>query len=402
MRLLWILTLTLAAIWVFSAFMAPPHSVEALAHFSREHLDRADARAQRGYLASGAGAFISFGLLWYLSKRSFLGGKGPFSGRVSLGRSMLMAAALGALVTAIIALVMLPVRAYSGYFLERQYGLTGASFGVWLVDYLKDFLLGAFGYAVAGAAVAWMLQKIPRGWIWTLTVGSVVASAFIAFIYPSVIAPFMDRFHPLEDPVILADIERLSADAGMEIGEVLVMEASAKTTRSNAYFAGFGKARQVVLYDNLIDTHTPEQVKLVLAHEMGHWKYGHVAKGILISAVGTLLVLLIFRTAIADIPLTSYRNIERALLALLLVSSLAGYVLSPASSYISRRFEVEADAFSLALTGDSDTFVSTQVNLAVTNLSDVDPPAFMRWFAWTHPTTLERIRVAERWNLPSP
>jgi STE24 endopeptidase len=91
-----------------------------------------------------------------------------------------------------------------------------------------------------------------------------------------------------------------------------------------------------------------------------------------------------------------YVDLERFLASLLVFAALAGYVLTPASSYVSRTFEVQSDAYSLQLTGDRAAFVSTQVSLAIANLGDVDPPPFIRWFAWTHPTTLERIRAASQ------
>ena len=399
MKVLWALSLTFALLWLVSAFIPTSHSEEALRRFDEEHLNRANDRAVRGYIASGVNTFIVFGLLWYLSKRPIA--SGVFRGRVTPTGALWMGILLGIGISLLMAIVTLPLRIYAGFVLERQFGLSGVSFGVWFVDYLKNVGMNALTYAVAGGAVAWAFVCLPRSWPWVLSLGYVVASVFIAFIYPTVIAPVFDEFYPLEDQAILSDIRSLTDRAGMEVGEVLVMKASAKTTRVNAYFAGVGASRQVVLYDNLINTHTREQVSLVVAHEMGHWKYGHVAKGLAFSAVGVVGVLLAFSMTVGRVPPSSYGSLERALLLLLMVSTLAGYVLSPASSFISRRFEVASDAYSLELTADPGTFISTQVNLSRGNLSDVEPPLFMRWFAWTHPTTLERIQAAERW-LPPP
>ncbi len=397
MKVLWVLSLTFAVLWVGSALIPQGHSQEALRYFDEAHLERADARALRGYVSSGLNTLIVFGSLWFLSRRALL--SGMFKGQMTAIGALWMGVLLGVTVSLFLAVVTLPLRIYAGFILERQFGLSSASFGVWFVNYVKNVGLNALTYAVAGGAVAWAFVYLPRSWPYVLSVGYVAASIFIAFIYPTVIAPVFDKFYPLTDQAILGDIRSLTEKAGMEVGEVLVMEASAKTSRANAYFAGVGASRQVVLYDNLINTHTREQVKLVVAHEMGHWKGGHVSKGLVFSALGVAGVLLLFFLANGRMPPSSYASLERALLLLFVVSTLAGYVLSPASSFISRRFEVAADAYSLELTGDPATFVSTQINLSRGNLSDVEPPLFMRWFAWTHPTTLERINAAVNWGL---
>jgi STE24 endopeptidase len=179
------------------------------------------------------------------------------------------------------------------------------------------------------------------------------------------------------------------------------MEASVKTTRVNAYFAGIGRTKQVVLYDTLLATSSREEVRLVVAHELGHWELGHVVKGLLLSGILVLAGLWTLRLSISQLagasgpasllPMTA---LENALVVLFVFATLASFALSPVSSYVSRRFEVQSDAYSLALTGDRGAFVSTQIALAKGNLGDVEPPPFIRWFAWTHPTTLERIRSA--------
>jgi STE24 endopeptidase len=396
MKVLWALSLTFAVLWLVSAFVPVVHSQNALRYYDEAHLDRADARAVRSYIASGVNTFIVFGLLWYLSKRSIAGGF--FGGRVTPMGALWMGVLLGVAVSLLMAIVTLPLRIYGGFILERQFGLSSVGFGVWFINYLKNVVLNTLEYAVIGGAVAWAFVFLPKRWPWALTLGYVVAAMLIAFIYPSVIAPIFDKFYPLQDQAILGDIRDLTDKAGMEVGEVLVMEASVRTARANAYFAGVGGSRQVVLYDNLINTHTQEQVKLVVAHEMGHWRYGHVAKGLAFSAIGVAGVLLAFSLAVGRMPPSSYASLERTLLLLLIVSTLAGYVLSPASSFISRKHEVAADAYSLELTADPGTFISTQLNLSRSNLSDVEPPLFMRWFSWTHPTTLERINAAVEWD----
>ena len=114
------------------------------------------------------------------------------------------------------------------------------------------------------------------------------------YIYPLVIAPLFDRFVLLEDPVLLEEIRALTQKAGLSVDKVLVMEASRKTARTNAYFTGIGASRQVVLYDTLVEAQPIEEVKLVLAHELGHWKMGHLVKGIVLSTLFTFAAIMVF------------------------------------------------------------------------------------------------------------
>ena len=175
---MWVLSLTFAVLWLVSAFMAPAHSQDALRYFDAAHLDRADARAFRGYLASGLNTLVVFGLLWVLQKRVVV--SGMFKGKVSAAGALWMGVLLGLSVSVLLALVTLPLRIYGGFILERQFGLSSASFGVWFTDYLKNAALNGFTYAVAGGAVAWCLVKLPKSWPWVLAVGYVLTSVFIA------------------------------------------------------------------------------------------------------------------------------------------------------------------------------------------------------------------------------
>jgi STE24 endopeptidase len=396
-KTLWALSLALVAVWLASSLFPRTHSQEALLYFGAAHLEKADARALKGRLASGINTLVVFLALHLISKSGLVARWFRRPRPVTPKGALLLGSLAGIAVACLVAAVSFPGTVYTGYLLERQYGLSNVAFQVWLIDYLKGLAANALVYVVAGGSVAWTLLRFPRNWAYILTLGFVAASALVTFIYPWVIAPWSNRFYPLEDQVLLADVRQLSDKAGLKIDEVLVMEASAKTSRVNAYFAGMGSSRQVVLYDTLLMTHSREQVGLVVAHEMGHWRHGHVSLGLWVTMVGTLIVLLVFRWSMPGLSQlrATYAGLERVLLLLLVVSTLMGYVASPIANAISRRFEVSADEYSLALTGDPETFISTQVNLAKANLSDVEPPRFVRWIAWTHPTTMERISMAK-------
>lgn len=400
MKILLAVALIFAILWVVSAFLPRAFSQEAITYFDRGFLEQAFRRANLSYLATGLQSIATFLALFIFATRKFQN-RAPFGMHVSRhvlpGASLWIGAVLAIQAGLMLTLVSLPFRWYKGYYLEKAFGLTRLELGGWFLEFLKGTVLDLVIYAISGGFAALLLVRFPRTWHYLLTVVLFLGSMFFAYVYPIAIAPVFDRFTPLEDQAILAEVNELADAAGMQVDKVLVMEASLKTSRANAYFTGIGKSKQVVLYDTLIANHSLEEVKLVLAHELGHWKYGHIVSGIVFSAVGTLAITMLFSLVAGPLPEQfSVMTLRSVFLSLVLFSVLVSYVATPVASMMSRRHEVQADMFSLELTGDPDSFVAAMVGLAKGNLGDVEPPGFIRWFAWTHPTTLERIVMGEQ------
>lgn len=400
MKILLAVALIFAILWVVSAFLPRAFSQEAITYFDRGFLEQAFRRANLSYLATGLQSIATFLALFIFATRKFQN-RALFGMHVSRhvlpGASLWIGAVLAIQAGLMLTLVSLPFRWYKGYYLEKAFGLTRLELGGWFLEFFKGTVLDLVIYAISGGFAALLLVRFPRTWHYLLTVVLFLGSMFFAYVYPIAIAPVFDRFTPLEDQAILAEVNELADAAGMQVDKVLVMEASLKTSRANAYFTGIGKSKQVVLYDTLIANHSLEEVKLVLAHELGHWKYGHIVSGIVFSAVGTLAITMLFSLVAGPLPEQfSVMTLRSVFLSLVLFSVLVSYVATPVASMMSRRHEVQADMFSLELTGDPDSFVAAMVGLAKGNLGDVEPPGFIRWFAWTHPTTLERIVMGEQ------
>lgn len=397
---LWTVALAFAFLCLLSGILPRKASQEALRYFDAGFLERSWARANPAYVNSGLSALVSFAALYLFTRSSPVSARiGPvfrLSGDVSSRGAPVFGLLLGALASALFTLVSLPFSAYGGYFLEKAFGMSWISFGSWLLDYAKGSLLDLVAHGVGGAFVAWVMFRFPRRWHIIATAAFLAVSVVMSALYPLVIAPIFNEFHPLEDVALLEEVRNLSTAAGLQVDQVLVMNASAKTARVNAYFAGIGRTRQVVLYDTLIETRPLHEIRFVLAHELGHWRHGHVMWGTLLSALGVLVCLVLFRMARPDARASfRYSDLENCLLTLFAFIVLFSYISNPVSCYVSRSFEKTADAFALSLTQDSESFIRSQVNIAKSNLTDVQPPPFIRWFAWTHPTTLERILAAE-------
>ncbi|MBA2566094.1 MAG: M48 family metallopeptidase [Gemmatimonadetes bacterium] len=298
---------------------------------------------------------------------------------------------------------VLPVAFASGYLQEHRYELSHQSLGGWLGDAAKG--LGIWGAAFSLLTVLYfqLRQRMPRaGWAALAGVAIVVVVA-ATFAYPLVVDPLFNRYRPLRDPELRKDLTEMARAEGILLDRILVMEASAKTVRENAYFTGLGRTKRVVLWDNLLENASPAEVRQVFAHELGHWSRGHIVRGLALSIAAIPLLCWFLWTAHGRLARVRRLGLEGPedplgipLLWLLLSVSL--FAADPVSNAISRAMEREADGVALELTGDAQTFIDYERRSSVVNLGWVDPPAVWKGLFWTHPTTLERIRMAEEWR----
>jgi STE24 endopeptidase len=201
----------------------------------------------------------------------------------------------------------------------------------------------------------------------------------------------------------LAGDLRRSEVPGRLRDDVLVADASRRTTALNAYVSGFGSTRRIVLYDTLLKQAPPAEVELVVAHELGHAKHQDVLTGTLLGALGGAAAVVGLWLLLSWSPLLRRAGVAsagdaRVVPLLLALAAVGGLLLTPATNLVSRRIETRADVGSLDLTGDVPTFVESQKRLALSNLSDLDPGPVVYALLFTHPSTTERIALAREWQ----
>jgi STE24 endopeptidase len=268
------------------------------------------------------------------------------------------------------------------------------------MDYLKG---SALDLILSGAGVLllfWATGRWPLSW-WGAAGLFLSGWLFVStFLWPLIVAPLFNRFQPVNEGPVKTMVTQLADRAGLQVDQILVMDASRRTTKANAYFTGLGATKRIVLYDTLLDGYPPEEVEAVIAHEMAHWQRGHIVRGLLWGILASFLLLGLLY---AVLKLTFTYEIARPgpypphlLVAMLLFLQLVSFLGQPAQNAISRRYEMEADRVALELTGNPGATVRLQVDLARKNLADVAPPAFIKWLTYSHPATLERIQAAEK------
>jgi len=295
-------------------------------------------------------------------------------------------------------LVVLPLDARSEQVL-RAYGLSTQRWPDWLLDVLKSLLVTAGMSAVLLLAVVALARRAPRTW-WAWGAAAVALLVVLgSYVYPVLVEPVFHSFRPLPAGELRDDLLRLAAGDGVPVQDVLVADASRRTTSLNAYVSGFGSTRRIVLYDTLLASATPAEVRLVVAHELGHAQEDDVLLGTLLGALGAAGAVCLLGAVLARPGLLRRSGADGPgdprVVALLLALAAGGTLLAtPAVDLVSRRIEARADLHSLRLTGDVATFVASEQRLAVRNLSDLDPGPLVRALSATHPSPPERIALA--------
>jgi STE24 endopeptidase len=216
----------------------------------------------------------------------------------------------------------------------------------------------------------------------------------ITYASPVVLDPLFNTFTPLKEGRTRSDVLELARRAGVDVGQVYEIDASRRTTAANAYVAGLGHTKRVVLYDNLLKDFTPAEVRLVVAHELGHARHRDVPRGLLYLAIVTPFGMFAIARLSERLAGRGAQGTPAAVPAVVLSVALVASVLTVVSNQLSRLVERRADAFALELTDEPETQIAFQRRIAIKNVSDPDPPDWVTLLLATHPPTLERIGQA--------
>jgi STE24 endopeptidase len=366
-------------------------------HFSREEIDR--ARRYNGPRYALAFASMVAGLLAgaALGLGPGLRRLGRWSAVITGDRWWLQALLLAGVVTIGIALVQLPF-GIARYRHDRSFGLVTQSIGGYLGDTAKGL-----GFQLAIAAVTALgffgiVRLLPRGWPVAAAGFGVALTVAMVYLLPVVYEPLFNKFTPVQGDVrerVLA----IAGRAGVPVGDVLVADASRRTTRQNAYVSGLGTTKRVVLYDTLLERSSPDEVDVVVAHELAHVAHRDVLKGTIVGCIGAIVVVLVIWRLLSWEALRTWAGAggpgdPRWLPFLAFVVAIGSFLTLPAVNAFSRRIEASADRAAIAYTGATRAAISLEVGLARSNLADLEPHPFVRWAFFSHPPVLERIQIA--------
>jgi STE24 endopeptidase len=274
--------------------------------------------------------------------------------------------------------------------LRLDAGLATQEWGDWARDVAVSQLIVIVTTSIAMVIVVVAAARWKR--VWPAIVGVALAGFVLlaSFVYPLLVEPLFNRFTSLPDGSLRTQVLALAEEEGVRVDDVLVADASRRTTSLNAYVSGYGSTRRVVLYDTLVEDAPKDQALSVVAHELAHARHDDPLVGTALGAAGALVGVGVLGMIIGG-RASDPRRVPRVL-ALLAVGML---VSSPVQSGISRVIETRADVDALAATTDPDAFAGLHRRLALRSLADPTPPRLSQWVFGTHPTVLQRIGLAE-------
>ncbi len=294
----------------------------------------------------------------------------------------------------------LPFSIYSTFVLEARYGFNKTTVKLFITDTLKGGLVSAVILTVILYVLFFFMDKKGDFWWVIASAGLILFQLFLSVIYPLVIAPLFNKFTPLEDGELKELLEDLASKNGFTAKGIYVMDGSRRSVHSNAYFTGLGRSKRIVLYDTLVEILTPRQLAAVLAHEIGHAKLHHLAKGLVLSFFVTVIAFFTINLMIDYLPLYRAFGFSRASYHAILV--ILGFCSGPFTFFItplftmwSRKHEYEADRYAVRITGRREDLKEGLIILTKENLSNLTPHPLYSFFNYSHPAIGERIKAID-------
>ena len=296
-------------------------------------------------------------------------------------------------------ILSLPQTLYTTFVIEEKYGFNKTTWKTFVSDMVKGLILSVVLGAPIIYSILWIMERLGSAWWVYAFVFLTVVQLLIVFIYPTFIAPVFNKFSLLEDGEVKTKIVDLLTRRGFKSSGLFVMDASKRSGHGNAYFTGFGKNKRIVFFDTLLSSLDAEEVEAVLAHELGHMKKKHVLKGMIKGIFFSFIAFAILGYLRNNTAFFNGHGVQTITdyMALTLFSMVAGvytFLLTPISSYTSRKHEYEADQFA-SENAKASKLISALIKMYMDNASSLTPDPLFSKFYFSHPPALERVNYLE-------
>ena len=298
-------------------------------------------------------------------------------------------------------LLSLPIAYYSGFTLSHRYGMSTQSLASWIADYLKGLAISLPFELAAVGFVYFLLAATPdTWWIWS-GIAVLFVTVLLANVAPILFVPLFYKLTPLPDGEVRRMTLELAERVHTRVRGVYQMHMSAKTTAANAMVMGLGNTRRVVIADTLLDRYTPDEIEVVVAHELGHQVHNDIPKLILVETLTTLgglfIVNLALHAVVGRVP--GYHGLADAATMPLVAAALGifGLVTLPITNGFSRWVEYRADVYALDTTSKPWAFISAMTRLANQNLAELEPSPIVEFFLYNHPSTGRRLALGRKY-----
>lgn len=295
-------------------------------------------------------------------------------------------------------LFSLPFSYYSTFVLEERFGFNRSTLSTFVGDHLKGYLLGALLGGPLLAAVLWFfLRTGEMAWVWVwalLTVFQLV----MGFLAPVILMPLFNKFSPLPEGELKSAIEGYSASVNFRLQGIFTMDGSKRSSKANAFFTGLGRFRRIVLFDTLVKKHTTPELVAVLAHEVGHFKKGHILKSLALSILSTFVMLYLLSRFLLNPEISlalgfPAHSVHSGLTVASWFFGPISLLIGIAAQAFSRKNEFEADAFAVATTGKGADLIEALKRLSADQLANFNPHPWKVWLEYSHPPLLQRVEA---------
>ena len=298
-------------------------------------------------------------------------------------------------------IIRIPFSVYETFVIEEKYGFNKTTPKTFVLDLLKSWALLTIIGGLIFAGIIWFFMKFASfAWLYswiTITLFQI----FLIFIAPVIIMPLFNKFIPLEEGELKNTLENYAKEQDFKMKGLFKMDGSKRSTKSNAFFTGFGKFRRIVLFDTLIEKHSVDELVSVLAHEMGHYKMKHILKSIITSILTLGLMFYILSLFINNAGLFEAFKMQN--LSVYASLFFFGFLYAPINavfsvinSIVSRKHEYEADSYAVKTYHKPEAMINALKKLSVNNLSNLTPHPLKVFLEYSHPPVLERIKAIRK------
>ncbi|MDG0994530.1 MAG: M48 family metallopeptidase [Akkermansiaceae bacterium] len=302
-------------------------------------------------------------------------------------------------------LLNLPFQIYDTFVIEERFGFNKTTPKTFVVDQIKGILLGSILGIPLLALVLWIFGTVENAWLWAW-LAFTGFQLLMTYLAPSLILPLFNKFEPMEDGELKSRIQDMAKDCEFPLTEIHVMDGSKRSTKSNAFFTGFGKRKKIALFDTLIENHSVDELLGVLAHEIGHFKKKHIIQRMIFSFVQTAVIFFllgvvtsqesVFARSLFDAFGVNEISTHAGLVFFTLLFSPVSRILSVVGNLNSRKHEFEADAYAANAQGTPEHLIKALKKLAADNLSNLTPHSFPVFLDYSHPPMLVRIKALRK------
>lgn len=302
-------------------------------------------------------------------------------------------------------LLNLPFQIYDTFVIEEKFGFNKTTPKTFIVDQIKGVILGIVIGAPLLAMVLWIFGSVTHAWLWAW-LAFTAFQLLMMYLAPTFILPLFNKFEPMEDGELKSRIQEMAKKCEFPLTEIHVMDGSKRSTKSNAFFTGFGKRKKIALFDTLIENHGTDELLGVLAHEIGHFKKKHIIQRMVFSIIQTAVIFFLlglvtdqssaFARELFDAFGVNHISTYAGLVFFMLLFAPVSRVLAVFGNMNSRKHEFEADAYAADAQGTPEHLIKGLKKLAADNLSNLTPHPFPVFLDYSHPPMLTRIKALRK------